>query len=313
MDSFSPKPPPSPPKAASPPTTPASGRIPRSNPSPASPTSSNNTAAPPASNSPTPAEKPPPPAPGATPNPTAPSRRTNQTAGKPSPPARLPSTKATPPPTPSPSPKSLHLQHQFAAAANRAIHAGYEVIELHAAHGYLLHEFLSPLSNHRTDTYGGPFDNRIRFLLETVREVRKIWNDSRPLFVRLSCTDWADDRGGWTLEDSIALSKRLKAESVDLIDCSSGHLLPPPPAQIPFAPGFQVPFAEAIKREANILTGAVGMITEVNQAASVLAEGQADLVLLAREALRNPNFPLHAARALNAKEKLPGPGQYLRA
>ena len=210
-------------------------------------------------------------------------------------------------------PEILHLQHDFADAAQRAIHAGYEVIELHAAHGYLLHEFLSPLANHRTDDYGGPFDNRIRFLLETVREVRKIWNDSRPLLVRLSCTDWADDRGGWNLEDSIALAKRLKAESVDLIDCSSGNLLPPTQAKIPFAPGFQVPFAEAIKKEANILTGAVGMITEPQQAANIVAEGQADLVLLAREALRNPNFPLHAARALNAKEKLPAPGQYLRA
>ena len=210
-------------------------------------------------------------------------------------------------------PEILHLQHDFAEAAQRAIHAGYEVIELHAAHGYLINEFLSPLSNHRTDDYGGSFDNRCRFLLETVREVRKIWNESRPLLVRLSCTDWADDKGGWTLEDSIALSKRLKAESVDLIDCSSGNLIPPAQAKIPFAPGFQVPFAEAIRKQTGILTAAVGMITEPAQAASIIVEGQADLVLFAREALRDPFFPLRAARQLNVRDKITIPGQYLRA
>jgi len=208
-------------------------------------------------------------------------------------------------------PEIKALRRQFVDAARRAIAAGYEVVELHAAHGYLLNEFLSPLSNKRTDEYGGSFENRIRFLLETVREVRKVWDESRPLFVRLSCTDWADDKGGWRLEDSIALAKRLKAESVDLIDCSSGNVIPS--AKIPFAPGFQVPFAEAIRRDAGIATAAVGMITDPAQAASIIVEGQADLVLLAREALRNPFFPTYAARQLGAREKIPGPGQYLRA
>lgn len=208
-------------------------------------------------------------------------------------------------------PEILHLQHDFADSAKRAIHAGYQLIELHAAHGYLINEFLSPLSNHRTDDYGGSFENRIRFLLETVREVRKIWDESRPLAVRLSCTDWADDKGGWTLEDSIALAKRLKKESVDLIDCSSGNVIPH--VKIPFAPGFQVPFADAIKRDAGIMTAAVGMITEPQQAAGIIANQKADLVLMARESLRNPFFPLYAAKKLNARDQLPGPGQYLRA
>ncbi|HVS72897.1 MAG TPA: NADH:flavin oxidoreductase/NADH oxidase [Phycisphaerae bacterium] len=208
-------------------------------------------------------------------------------------------------------PEIHQIQQAFTAAAQRALAAGFDILELHAAHGYLLHEFLSPLANHRTDSYGGSFDNRIRFLLETVRQVRTVLPDSKPLFVRLSCTDWADDRGGWNLEDSIALAKRLKSEGVDLIDCSSGALIPR--VAIPAAPGYQVPFAHAISKDANIPTAAVGMLTDPHQCAAIIADGQADMVFTARESLRDPYFPVHAARALNARDKLHLPDQYLRA
>ena len=195
----------------------------------------------------------------------------------------------------------------FTDAARKALEAGYDVAEIHAAHGYLIHQFLSPLSNHRTDSYGGSFGNRIRLLLEIVRAVRTVWLHHLPLFVRISATDWV--KGGWNLEESVRLSEVLKAEGVDLIDCSSGGLVPD--AKIPFGPGYQVPFAEEIRKKASILTGAVGLITETRVAEEIVARGQADLILLGREMLRNPYFPLQAAKELGAD--LSWPLQYLRA
>ncbi len=201
------------------------------------------------------------------------------------------------------------VQGKFADAARRALTAGFEWFELHAAHGYLAHEFLSPLSNMRTDEYGGSFDNRIRFTLETTQMLRNALPDHLPLTVRLSCTDWAE--GGWTLGDSVALSMRLKDIGVDLIDCSSGGNLPN--AKIAVGPGYQVPFAEAIKHGADIPTAAVGLITEPAQAEQIVASAQADLVLLARASLRDPYWPAHAARALGQADALPAPPQYARA
>jgi 2,4-dienoyl-CoA reductase-like NADH-dependent reductase (Old Yellow Enzyme family) len=197
----------------------------------------------------------------------------------------------------------------FADAAVRSGEAGFDWLELHGAHGYLMHEFLSPLSNGRTDDYGGSFDNRVRFVLETVRAVREVWPEQKPLTVRLSCTDWTD--GGWTLEDSIALSHRMKAEGVDLVDCSSGGNVPN--AKIPVGAGYQVPFAEAIKREAGVATAAVGMITSPMQADEIVRNGRADVVLIARESLRDPNWPIKAAAELHRKDKAPIPVQYARA
>ncbi len=197
----------------------------------------------------------------------------------------------------------------FAAAARRSNEAGFDWLELHAAHGYLMHEFLSPLSNRRTDEYGGTFENRVRFVLEATRAVREVWPDSKPLTVRFSCTDWTE--GGWTGEDSVALARLLKSEGVDLIDCSSGGNVPSAP--IPIGAGYQVPFAEAIKREAGIATAAVGMITSPMQADEVVRNGRADLVLLARESLRDPNWPIKAATELHQKDKAPIPVQYERA
>ena len=194
----------------------------------------------------------------------------------------------------------------FVAAAQRAVTAGFEVVELHAAHGYLAHEFLSPLSNQRDDQYGGSFGNRIRFTLEMVTAVRAVWPERLPLLVRISATDWAD--GGWTLDESVELARLLKKEGVDLIDCSSGGLVPY--AKIPVGPGYQVPFAERI-RESGISTGAVGMITTPAQADAIVRNGQADLVLLAREFLHDPYWPLHAAEALGVTAEWPP--QYLRA
>ena len=199
------------------------------------------------------------------------------------------------------------VQTGFVEAAKRGLGAGYEWLELHAAHGYLAHQFLSPISNRRTDRYGGGFDNRIRFLLETTRAVRAVWPDGLPLTVRLSCTDWAE--GGWTIEETVTLVRRLKAEGVDLIDCSSGGATPA--AKIPATPGYQVEFAERIRREAGIATAAVGLVTEPEQADAIVRREQADLVLLARELLRDPQWPLRAARALGAK--VPAPVQYARA
>jgi 2,4-dienoyl-CoA reductase-like NADH-dependent reductase (Old Yellow Enzyme family) len=193
----------------------------------------------------------------------------------------------------------------FQAAAKRAKTAGFDVVEIHAAHGYLIHEFLSPLSNRRTDNYGGSLENRARILTETVTAVRSEW--SGPLFVRISATDWVE--GGWDIDESVELSKMLKALGVDLIDVSSGGTVPN--AKIPAGPGFQTPFAARIRKEAGILTGAVGFITDPAQADHIIRTEQADLVLLAREFLRDPYFPLHAAQHLH--KKTTWPNQYLRA
>ncbi len=201
------------------------------------------------------------------------------------------------------------VQANFVAAAKRSLAAGYEWLELHSAHGYLSHEFLSPLSNQRTDSYGGSFDNRIRFILETTRAVRKVWPENLPFTVRISCTDWAE--GGWDIDQSVELARRLKTEGIDLVDCSSGGAVPH--AKIPVGPDFQVPFAERIRREADIATAAVGMITEPKQADAIIRSGQADLVLLAREELRDPYWPAHAAKALGHAAAVQPPKQYARA
>ena len=199
------------------------------------------------------------------------------------------------------------LIEAFAAAARRALHAGFNLVEIHGAHGYLMHEFLSPLSNRRTDEYGGSFDNRIRFALEVTRAVRAAWPEAFPLWLRISATDWAE--GGWNLDESVELAKRARALGVDLIDCSSGGLTLQ--QKIELGPGYQVPFAARIRREAGIATGAVGMITKPEHAEKILAEGDADVVLLAREFLRDPYFPLTAAKELG--EKVTVPVQYGRA
>jgi 2,4-dienoyl-CoA reductase-like NADH-dependent reductase (Old Yellow Enzyme family) len=199
------------------------------------------------------------------------------------------------------------LRAAFVSAARRAIDAGFRVIELHAAHGYLFHEFLSPLSNHRTDLHGGSFDNRVRFLSDCVSDVRAALPDTAALVVRISATDWTE--GGWDLEQSIELSRRLKSLGVDLMDCSSGGNVER--AEIPVGPGYQTGFAERIRRDAGIATAAVGMITSAPQADHIIRTGQADLVLLARELLREPYWPLHAARELG--HAAPWPAQYLRA
>ncbi len=195
----------------------------------------------------------------------------------------------------------------FADAARRARAAGMRVIELHAAHGYLIHQFLSPLSNQRTDQYGGSFENRVRFVREIVQAVRAKWPEKLPLFVRISATDWTD--GGWDIAQTVELARLLKADGVDLMDCSSGGNVAK--AKLPLGPGYQVPFAEQVRREAGIATGAVGLITDAVQADEIIRGGRADLVLLAREMLRDPYWPLRAARELEQ----PGhwPAQYLRA
>lgn len=201
------------------------------------------------------------------------------------------------------------LQAEFAAAARRALAAGFEWLEVHSAHGYLLHQFLSPLSNQRRDSYGGSFENRIRMVVETARAVRAVWPERLPLTIRLSCTDWVD--GGWTIEESVELAGRLKADGVDLIDCSSGGASPT--ARIPVGAGFQVVFAERIRRATGIATAAVGMITEPRQADGIIRDGRADLVLLARELLRDPHWPLRAARELGLPDAAATPVQYARA
>ena len=197
------------------------------------------------------------------------------------------------------------VRDAFVAAASRAAAAGFDVVEVHAAHGYLLHEFLSPLANWRTDSYGGSFGNRIRLLVEVVDAVRAVWQ--KTLFVRISATDWAE--GGWDADQSVELAKTLKNCGVDLIDVSSGGMVLD--AKIPVGPGFQVPFAERIRREADIYTGTVGFITDPAQADQLIRNGQADLVLLARELLRDPYWPLHAAAKLG--KTVSWPKQYLRA
>ena len=199
------------------------------------------------------------------------------------------------------------LVNDFKNAAARALQAGFKVIEIHAAHGYLINSFLSPLSNHRNDEYGGSFENRTRLLLEITDAIREVWPAGYPLFVRISATDWAE--GGWTIEDSVALALQLKNKAVDLIDCSSGGNIAK--AKIAVGPMYQTPFAERIKKETGILTGAVGMISTAAEAESIIGNNRADLVLLARQFLRDPYFALHAAKELG--EDITWPDQYLRA
>jgi 2,4-dienoyl-CoA reductase-like NADH-dependent reductase (Old Yellow Enzyme family) len=213
----------------------------------------------------------------------------------------------------SPTPEALdvaevaRIVEAFADAARRAREAGAKIVEIHSAHGYLLHEFLSPLSNTRSDCYGGSFENRTRFLREVVHAVRQTWPAGLPFFVRISATDWVE--GGWAVQDSVCLAKQLQPLGVDLIDCSSGGAVPG--ATIPVGPGFQVPFAEQVRKEAGIATAAVGMITAPEQADHILRTGQADMVFLARELLRDPYWPLRAADQL--RQNGPWPKQYLRA
>jgi 2,4-dienoyl-CoA reductase-like NADH-dependent reductase (Old Yellow Enzyme family) len=199
------------------------------------------------------------------------------------------------------------LPSQFAAAARRAVAAGFDLVEIHAAHGYLLHQFLSPLANQWQDGYGGSFENRIRLLKETVEAVRGVLPDAMPLLVRVSATDWVD--GGWTADETVALARILKPMGVDLIDVSSGGMVPS--ARIPVGPGYQVGFAQRVRADAGLPVAAVGMITEPAQAEAIVREQQADLVLLAREMLRDPHWPLHAAKALGYAA--PWPAQYVRA
>jgi 2,4-dienoyl-CoA reductase-like NADH-dependent reductase (Old Yellow Enzyme family) len=195
----------------------------------------------------------------------------------------------------------------FKSAAQRALSAGFKLIEIHAAHGYLINQFLSPLSNQRTDDYGGSFENRIKLLLEIIEAIQSVWPAELPLFVRISATEWSP--GGWDEQDSVRLATILKNKGVDLIDCSSGGNMPG--VKIPVGPGYQVRFSALIKKETGILTGAVGMITTAEQAETILAKEEADLVVMAREMLRDPYFPLHAAEELGAD--IQWPDQYLRA
>jgi 2,4-dienoyl-CoA reductase-like NADH-dependent reductase (Old Yellow Enzyme family) len=199
------------------------------------------------------------------------------------------------------------IAQAFAEGARRSLEAGFELVEIHGAHGYLVHQFLSPLVNTRTDQYGGSFENRTRILREIIEAVRKVWPERLPLWLRISASDWTE--GGWTIEDSIALARQVKPLGVDLIDSSSGGIVPA--AKIPLGPGYQTRFAERIRREAGILTGAVGMITAPEQAQHIIATGQADIVLLARELLRDPYWPLRAAHVL--KQQTAWPKQYERA
>jgi len=212
-----------------------------------------------------------------------------------------------------PVPRALDAQdipgivEAFGDAARRALTAGFDVVEVHAAHGYILHQFLSPLVNRRTDRYGGSFENRTRLCLEVVDAVREVWPEQLPVFVRISATDWVP--GGWDIEQSVELSRLFATQGVDLVDCSSGGGVSY--AQVPVAPGYQVPFAERIRREAGVPTGAVGLITGASQADAIIQAGQADCVLLAREMLRDPYWPQTAAHELG--QPLPRPKQYLRA
>lgn len=199
------------------------------------------------------------------------------------------------------------ISASFVAAARRALVAGFQVVEVHMAHGYLLHQFLSPLANRRSDDFGGSLENRMRLPLQIAARVRAVWPDELPVFVRISATDWT--QGGWDLEQSLELCRHLKGIGIDLIDCSSGGLVSD--AQIPAGPGFQTPFATAIRREVGIATGAVGLITAAQQAEQIIATGLADVVLLGRELLRNPSWPLEAAALLKAEHSWPL--QYERA
>jgi 2,4-dienoyl-CoA reductase-like NADH-dependent reductase (Old Yellow Enzyme family) len=199
--------------------------------------------------------------------------------------------------------------HDFRAAAKRALDSGFRIIEIHAAHGYLIHEFYSPLTNKRTDSYGGSFQSRIRLLLEILEAVQEVWPEDLPVFVRISATDWVDGEPSWTIEDSVQLAQILKDRGVDLIDCSSGGAVPY--QQVSWGPGFQTPFAVRIREEVGIMTGAVGFITSPSQAEHILKTEQADMVIMAREFLRNPYFPMEAAADLHFD--LQWPEQYERA
>ena len=211
-----------------------------------------------------------------------------------------------------PIPKALsisdikNLVSAFADSARRAVKAGFDLVEIHAAHGYLIHQFLSPISNQREDEFGGSFENRIRFILEIAKEVRNAIPDSMPLFVRISASDWLED--GWTIDESVQLCSLLKEVGVDLIDVSSGGTSSGAP--VPVGPGYQVPFAERIRKESDIPTCAVGLITESKQADEIVSSGRADAVMMAREFLRNPRWPLQAAKELNAE--VTWPNQLLR-
>lgn len=222
-------------------------------------------------------------------------------------PSALPFKTDTPPPAALDEQGIEKVINDFRQAAQFALEAGFKLVEIHAAHGYLLHSFYSPLSNKRTDQYGGSFDNRIRLLLEVITAVQEVWPKSLPLFVRISATDWTE--GGWTVEDSVMLAKKLKSIGVDVVDCSTGGNVPH--AQIPAGPLYQVPFAEQIRKEAGIKTGAVGIIYTPQQAEEILSKGQADLIIIGRELLRNPYFPLHAAKTLGVNVQWPV--QYERA
>ncbi|MET9685940.1 NADH:flavin oxidoreductase/NADH oxidase [Streptomyces coeruleorubidus] len=197
---------------------------------------------------------------------------------------------------------------QFAAAARRALAAGFEIAEIHGAHGYLINEFLSPHSNHRTDAYGGSYENRTRFALEVVDAVREVWPQDKPLFFRVSATDWLDE-GGWTADDTVRFAADLRAHGVDLLDVSTGGNASG--VRIPTGPGYQVPFAARVKQETRLPVAAVGLITEVEQAEKILANGEADAVLLGRELLRNPSWARLAARELGAEARVPD--QYHRS
>ncbi len=201
----------------------------------------------------------------------------------------------------------IRVRQDFKSSAFRSLEAGFEVIEIHGAHGYLIHSFLSPLSNQRTDEYGGSFENRTRFVREIISDIRSIWPERLPLFLRISSTDYSS--GGWDLTSSVRLSVLVKQLGVDLIDCSSGGLIPN--VRIPLGPGYQVPFAETIRKETGIMTGAVGLITTAAQANEIIVTGKADMVLIARASLRNPHFPLAAAKELG--RDIEWPVQYLRA
>ena len=189
----------------------------------------------------------------------------------------------------------------FAAGAERALQAGFQAVEIHSAHGYLLHEFLSPISNRRTDAYGGSLENRLRFPLQVVGAVRNVWPDHLPLFARISATDWAE--GGWDLDQSVVYSQRMREAGVDLVDVSSGALTPD--QRIVVEPGYQVPFAQRIRSEADVPTGAVGLITEAVQANDIVVNGQADAVLIARQSLRDAYWPLRAAQELGVEGSVP--------
>ncbi|HEX2833478.1 MAG TPA: NADH:flavin oxidoreductase/NADH oxidase [Thermoanaerobaculia bacterium] len=222
-------------------------------------------------------------------------------------PSAIPFREGDPPPHPLTADEIEEVIAQFVRATKLALRAGFRVLELHAAHGYLLHQFLSPLCNKRDDEYGGSLENRMRFTLRITDACRREWPEELPLFVRISATDWAE--GGWNLEQSIVLASRLRNLGVDLIDCSSGGAVLH--QKIEAGPGYQVPFARAVREKANIATGAVGLITDARQANTILEEGSADVVLMARELLRDPYFPLHAARELGVDVRWPD--QYSRA